>query len=106
MKWAITPVCWTLRFKAVTLETEEKTELEQGFGYCDQSTSVWVTPIPSGFAFLKFEDLLDAADSVCEVHGGTLYGCQGRAELSNSGKKKVEIKACLLLDPQDDFLTW
>lgn len=21
-------------------------------------------------------------------------------------KKKVEIKACLLLDPQDDFLTW
>lgn len=88
MKWAVTPVCWTLRFKAVTLKTEKKTELEQVFGYCDQFRSVWVTPTPSDFAFLEFEDLLDATDSVCELHGGTLYSCQGRVELSNSEKKK------------------
>lgn len=79
----MTPVHWTVRFIAVTLETEKKTELEQVFGYCDESRSVWVAPTPSAFAFLKIEDLLDAADPVCELHGGTLYGCQGRVKLSN-----------------------
>lgn len=58
------PVHWTVRFIEVILETEKKTELEQVFGYCDQSRSVWVAPTPSGFAFLKFEDPLDATDAV------------------------------------------
>lgn len=95
-KCAMAPVHWTVRFIEVILETEKKTELEQVFGYCDQSRSVCIAPTPSGFAFLKFEDPLDAADAVRELHGGTLYDCWGPVELSNGENKSKSRRASLL----------
>ena len=62
---------------------DNKTELERAFGYYGPLWNVWVARKPLGFAFVEFEDPQDAADTVRELDGRTLCGCQVRVELSN-----------------------
>ena len=60
---------------------DNKTELERAFGYYGPLWNVWVARKPLGFAFVEFEDPQDAADTVRELDGRTLCGCQVRVEL-------------------------
>ena len=65
-----------------------KQELEREFEKFGRLHDVWVARNPPGFAFVEFEDLLDAEDAIKSLDGARICGEKVRVEMArNRGTK-------------------
>lgn len=62
----------------------DKDELWNDFSKFGKVRDVWVARNPPGFAFVEFEEALDASDAVRELDGRSLCGRTARVEISST----------------------
>ncbi|EGD77349.1 Rsf1 [Salpingoeca rosetta] len=65
----------------------DKRELEAEFSKFGRLQDVWVARKPPGFAFIEFENDMDARDAVRELDGRELCGNRVRVEIARGGRR-------------------